>query len=101
MSKPAAPKCLRCGRTVPPRRRATSDYCTDKCARDQQRDDEASAASERAAQETPFCMFCGLENPDAFHTHASDAVGGWVCHCGQPNYATADFCQLCGSHANA
>lgn len=31
------------------RRRATSDYCTDKCARDQQRDDDASQASEREA----------------------------------------------------
>jgi len=45
------PKCLRCGRAVPAHRVATSDYCTDKCAREQHKADEASAASERAAQE--------------------------------------------------
>jgi len=45
------PECLRCGRTVPKRRRATSDYCTDKCAREQHDADERSAADERAAQE--------------------------------------------------
>lgn len=57
-----APRCQRCGRVVPLRRRATSDYCTDQCARDQQRDDEASAASERAAQAP--CENCGCHPHD-------------------------------------
>jgi len=44
-------KCHRCGRLIPRKRREVSDYCTDRCARQQQVEDEASAKSERAIQE--------------------------------------------------
>lgn len=42
------PECMRCGRTVPKVRRKLSDYCTDRCAKQQAHEDRESAKSERA-----------------------------------------------------
>ena len=39
--------CQRCGRLVPARRRDTG-FCTDRCAREQERDDRESMRLEQA-----------------------------------------------------
>jgi hypothetical protein len=56
------PKCLRCGRTIPPRRRATSDYCSVTCAIQQEREDAVSQASERAAQDEIASVRCTTDD---------------------------------------
>lgn len=60
---------------------------------------DACVRAELAEQERFTAMY--RELAERRGAPNSPNVGGWVCHCGHPNYATARLCQVCDSPANA